>query len=191
VAKRAEQNEKRRRDILAAGLELFVAKGYAGTAVRDISAATGTSNGLLFHYFKTKEEILAELAAHAMAGVGAAAGLLASGRPPLDIFETITEAVFQAYRTPHGRNLFLLINQVKTQSSIPQAVKTAVAAIDAIGASVPVIREGQRTGAMKDGDPLALAVAYWGAVQGIGETLGWYPGAPLPETRAVLDILRK
>jgi AcrR family transcriptional regulator len=191
VAKREEQNEKRRQDILSASLELFVEKGYAGTTVRDISAATGTSNGLLFHYFATKEKILAELADHAMAGVASAAALLSSGLPPLDIFQKITEAVFMAYRTSHGRNLFLLVNQIKTQSSIPPNAKKAVTSIDAIESSLPVIRKGQRAGTIKAGNPLGLAIAFWGAVQGIGETLGWYPDAPLPDPRHVLDILKK
>jgi TetR/AcrR family transcriptional regulator len=191
VANREEQNEKRRQDILSSGLRLFVEKGYAGTTVRDISATTGASNGLLFHYFKTKEEIIAELAKHAMAGVASVASLLSSGLPPLDIFRKITETVLMAYRTAHGRSLFLLVNQIKTQSSIPAKVKKIVNAIDAIGLSVPIIRKGQKAGAMKDGNPLALAIVYWSAVQGIGETLGWYPDAPLPEPGQVLDILKK
>jgi TetR/AcrR family transcriptional regulator len=191
VSIREEQNERRRKDILSASLELFVGNGYAGTAVRDISAATGTSNGLLFHYFETKEDILAELAEHAMAGVSAAAAILSSKLPPLDIFEKITEVVFAAYQTSHGRNLFLLINQIKTQSSIPAKVKKTVNAIDTIRESVSVIRKGQKSGVFKAGNPLSLAIAYWGAVQGIGEALGWYPDAPLPEPRLVLDILKK
>lgn len=188
---RQEHIEERRKDILSASLGLFVEKGYAGTAVRDISAATGTSNGLLFHYFGTKEDILAELAEHAMEGVAAASALLSSGLPPLDIFEKITEVVFAAYRTTHGRNLFLLINQIKTQASIPAGVKKTVNKIDAIRESVPVIRKGQRSGVFKAGKPLSLSIAYWGAVQGIGEALGWYPEAQLAEPGIVLDILKK
>lgn len=188
---REEQNERRRQDILDASLSLFVEKGYAGTTVRDISDFIGTSNGLLFHYFKTKDEMIGALATHAMESVGYVAKILASDSSPLAIFEKITEAIFQAYRTEHGRNLFLLVNQIKTQASIPPTVKRLVASIDTIDLSVPIIRKGQLEGVFKEGDALSLSMTYWGAVQGIGEVLGWYPDAPLPEGEHVLDILRK
>jgi len=188
---REENNEKRRRDILSASLALFVEKGYAGTTVRDISIATGTSNGLLFHYFATKEEILLALASHAMESVAGVAGLLAADAGPVAAFEKITEIILKAYRNEESRDLFLLVNQIKTQASIPAKVKRKVASVDTIELSLPLIRKGQRNGAFRSGDELALAVTYWGAVQGIGETLGWYPEAPIPEADCLLAILRK
>jgi AcrR family transcriptional regulator len=190
MAKREETNEKRRQDILSASLELFVEKGFAGTTVRDISAATGTSNGLLFHYFPTKDDILEALVGHAMEGVEAMARLLSSPLPPLEIFTRITETILSAYRGAHGRRLFLLISQVKSQSSVPEAAKEAVNAIDAVKASEALIRKGQEDGVFRGGDPLSLAIAYWGAIQGIGEALCWYPDAPMPDPGAVLGILR-
>jgi len=32
-------------------------------------------------------------------------------------------------------------------------------------------KQGQRKGQIKEGDPLALAIAYWGAVQGVAEPM--------------------
>jgi TetR/AcrR family transcriptional regulator len=188
---REEQNEQRRREILAASLRLFVEKGYAGTTVRDISDSIGTSNGLLFHYFATKEEMLYALACRAMESVAAVAELLAGEGRPLAAFERITEAILQAYRSEEGRNLFLLVNQIKTQASMPPKVRKKVSSIDSIELSLPAIRKGQREGVFRAGDALALSITYWGAVQGIGETLGWYPHAPVPEARQLLAILVK
>lgn len=188
---REENNEKRRQDILSASLTLFVEKGYAGTTVRDVSIATGTSNGLLFHYFAAKEDILLALASRAMESVAGVAGLLAPDAAPVAAFERITGIILEAYRNEEARNLFLLVNQIKTQASIPPKVKRKVASVDTIELSLPLIRKGQRSGAFREGDELALAVAYWGAVQGIGEALGWYPAAPIPEVGCLLAILRK
>lgn len=39
-------------------LEVFAAKGYRGTSIKDIAAAAGMSQGLMYHYFKSKEELL-------------------------------------------------------------------------------------------------------------------------------------
>ncbi|MEN6339070.1 MAG: helix-turn-helix domain-containing protein, partial [Clostridiaceae bacterium] len=48
---RDDQKEKRREDILRAGLDLFVKKGYTATKIKDIADQVGMSLGLLFHYF--------------------------------------------------------------------------------------------------------------------------------------------
>jgi len=188
---RDENNEKRKQDILSASLRLFVEKGYAGTAVRDISMATSASNGLLFHYFAAKEDILLALAIRAMESVSLVAELLTESADPVAAFERITGSVLLAYRNEESRDLFLLINQIKTQASIPAKVKRKVASIDTIRLSLPLICKGQRSGAFRAGDAFALALTYWGAVQGIGEALGWYPDASIPEAACLLAILKK
>ena len=58
---RLEQKEKRKIDILYKGLELFVKKGYKATKITDIASELNMSVGLLFHYFKSKEELYYEL----------------------------------------------------------------------------------------------------------------------------------
>ena len=47
--------------LIAAAVEVVSARGYHGTSVRDIAAAAGTSPGILYHYFGTKEGLLATL----------------------------------------------------------------------------------------------------------------------------------
>jgi len=47
--------------LLAAALELFTAKGYAATPVREIVAAAGMSKPALYYYFGSKEGIYLEL----------------------------------------------------------------------------------------------------------------------------------
>lgn len=58
---RKEQKEARRIQILKATLDLFVKRGYYGTKTSQISRQAGISEGLLFHYFPTKEILLEEL----------------------------------------------------------------------------------------------------------------------------------
>ena len=56
--------------MLAAAFELFCEHGYAGTSTRRIAEAAGVTEGLIFHYFASKEALLLELAAqrHTFAG---------------------------------------------------------------------------------------------------------------------------
>lgn len=45
-------------ELLAAALQLFVEKGYAGTRLEDVAARAGVSKGTLYLYFENKEELL-------------------------------------------------------------------------------------------------------------------------------------
>ncbi|RRB04788.1 TetR/AcrR family transcriptional regulator [Larkinella rosea] len=47
--------------ILATALQLFVEYGFHGTPTSKIASEAGVSNGTLFHYFKTKDELVVSL----------------------------------------------------------------------------------------------------------------------------------
>lgn len=51
------RKEDRPQEITAAALEAFAEKGYAATRVDDVAKRAGVSKGLLYLYFKTKEEL--------------------------------------------------------------------------------------------------------------------------------------
>src|SRR5215467_3299205 len=59
---RAERNrilrDERRAEIAAQALQLFAEHGYAQTTVRMIAEAVGMSQGLLYRYFPSKEQLL-------------------------------------------------------------------------------------------------------------------------------------
>jgi AcrR family transcriptional regulator len=52
---------KRRDEILLVAAELFAAKGYEETTIREIGDAAGILSGSLYHHFQTKEEMLHDL----------------------------------------------------------------------------------------------------------------------------------
>src|SRR4051812_250938 len=47
----------RRQQLLDHAIELFSKRGFAGTRTKDIAAACGVSEGILFHHFATKEDL--------------------------------------------------------------------------------------------------------------------------------------
>ncbi len=53
----------RRRQILEATMSCFAEKGFHQTTMHDISAEAGISVGLIYRYFKNKEQVIAALAA--------------------------------------------------------------------------------------------------------------------------------
>jgi AcrR family transcriptional regulator len=56
--RRAAQADKRRAELIDAALRLFAERGFRGTTIADIAAATGTAHGLVYHYFQSKDELL-------------------------------------------------------------------------------------------------------------------------------------
>ncbi|MFF4253890.1 TetR/AcrR family transcriptional regulator [Streptomyces sp. NPDC001663] len=57
----AAKDENPRQAILVAAAELFSRTGYAGTSTRAIAEQVGLRQPSMFHYFRTKEDLLAEL----------------------------------------------------------------------------------------------------------------------------------
>jgi TetR/AcrR family transcriptional regulator len=56
-AKRERRKDARPSELLAAALELFLEKGFAGTKVEEVAQRAGVSKGTLFLYFSSKEEL--------------------------------------------------------------------------------------------------------------------------------------
>src|SRR5437763_3487843 len=51
----------RRSEIVAIAAELFAARGYADTTVREIAEEAGILSGSLYHHFDSKESIVDEI----------------------------------------------------------------------------------------------------------------------------------
>jgi AcrR family transcriptional regulator len=54
----AERREQRRERLLAAGLELFGTKGYAGSSIRAVSAAASLNSRYFYESFSSREDLL-------------------------------------------------------------------------------------------------------------------------------------
>jgi len=51
------RKDARPSELIAAALELFIEKGYAGTRLEDVAAHAGVSKGTLYLYFENKEDL--------------------------------------------------------------------------------------------------------------------------------------
>jgi len=56
-----ESHSDKRTAILSASLTLFTERGFHGTPTSMIAREAGIATGTLFHYFKTKEELITAL----------------------------------------------------------------------------------------------------------------------------------
>ena len=89
--------ESRKEQILEAAFQLFSIKGYHHTSINDIAVKAKLSKGLLYNYFKSKEDLLNEVVLFAFKDTTEmGASLLESieNLSPEKIFEILIESYF-------------------------------------------------------------------------------------------------
>jgi AcrR family transcriptional regulator len=189
--KREQQKLDRRNQILLCSLDMIVSRGYEAMKIRDIAEKLGISTGLFFNYFSSKEEVYEELVKIGLKGPENVLKTDLMTTSPIKIFENITEVIFNSIKTSSmSAKMFLLMAQAVNSEAAPESVKKMLENFDVITPVLPVIERGQQLREIKRGNPVALAVAYWGAVQGIAECFAMTPQLPLPESSWITDILR-
>ncbi|MGD9892558.1 MAG: TetR family transcriptional regulator, partial [Dehalococcoidia bacterium] len=58
--------ESRRRDILVAAARVFARDGYVSATLDDVGREVGVTKGVIYYYFRSKEEIYTEIRATAI-----------------------------------------------------------------------------------------------------------------------------
>ncbi len=163
--------DERRAQILSTALNLFAARGLAATKITDIAASARMSQGLLYHYFGTKEEIYVELIRVAFSGMNEAVRALE--KMPLSPRDKIAKAVTELVRLLTSdadfAQYFMLTAQASLQAAIPaEAASIIRAQRDApYRAIARILRAGQRDGSIRRGDPDELALVFWATIKGL------------------------
>ncbi len=57
----SERATERRSELLHAAVRVFASKGFHASRVKDVAAEAGVAHGLLYHYFRSKDEVLDEI----------------------------------------------------------------------------------------------------------------------------------
>ncbi len=81
------RKEARPQELVAAALNLFVARGYAATRLEDVASAAGVSKGTVYLYFANKDELFKAVVQENLLPA------LAEGEAFIDAFEGTTEAL--------------------------------------------------------------------------------------------------
>jgi len=163
-ARNLESEPEKRRAILHAAVRAFAEKGYHGCRIADVAREAGVAYGLVYHYFRDKDELLESVfdeqwtifiqAIRAISsGPGTSADHLAGViRFALDVYRTAPAAVkvliLEVARSPHSlragstRRMFetalkLLAEQVRRgqeAGDLRRGLEPAVAAASLLGA---------------------------------------------------------
>lgn len=189
--KRKQQSEERRYQILNCSLDMIISDGYEAMKIRDIARKLNISTGLFFNYFESKEKVYEELIKIGMSGPEGVFEMAVGDGTPLEILKNITDCILHSLKTDSiTAKMFLLMMQTINSRSLPENIKKMVVTFDSFSPLIPVIEKGQVLGEIKPGNPVALIMAFWGAIQGVAEYLAIQPDLPLPESDWIIDILR-
>jgi AcrR family transcriptional regulator len=104
AVRRHVPREERRRQLLDAAADLFAQRGFAGTTTRQIAAAVGTSETVLFRLFPTKESLYAAILEHRVPVAEVERWLgelrkIADRRDDEALFTAFVKAVLRSHRT--------------------------------------------------------------------------------------------
>ena len=188
---RQKQKDDRRRQILETSLDLFIRHGYTGTSTREISRALGISSGLLFHYYDTKEKLYLEHLKTALDGVRMMEEYLHMSLEPLQMFRELADAALSYFAvSPATAKVFLLAKQAVYADYLTDEMQKVVQQMNLSDQFVPIIKAGQESGEIRQGDPKSLALCFFSALESAAENAVCFPSVPMPETKWIIDLLK-
>lgn len=161
-----------RRKILLHAADVFSRKGYTATKIKDIAASAGFSQGYVYSYYKSKEELFVKIAELALEGASQSVQWAAElPGTPLQRIRGLTEAYLASESLALRHWTFHLLLAVAAEG-IPEEARSLAERkkTEPVRLLVPIIAEGQQVGEIAVGDPIALAIAYFSFMQGLGLT---------------------
>lgn len=152
--------DERREQIKQAALKEFARRGYAATKTSVIAAEAGISEGLIFRYFKTKEELFTTLVMELMGEAKKETGdaQLYPGSP-YEQMKVITEAMLEE----SSKYAFMFVQRARKADNIPEEASRILDqnSVDVLlNRLVPVMIKGQQAGEFREGDPMRLLAWY-------------------------------
>jgi TetR/AcrR family transcriptional regulator, fatty acid metabolism regulator protein len=156
---------ERRKTILRAAIDVFARKGYHGCRIADVAKEAGVAYGLVYHYFKNKEELLGSVFDTVWQGfVQRVSEAAAGGAPVEQKVKAIAQVSFEAYRVD-PRAVRVLILEI-ARSPAGATVDRRSALVEVIDVAEHMFREALQRGELRaDADPRLCAALLFGAVE--------------------------
>lgn len=155
----------RRRTILRAAIDVFARKGYHGCRIADVAREAGVAYGLVYHYFKNKDELLETVFETGWSGFLSRMRSVAESEGTLEEkVRGVTHVAFEAYRVD-PRAVKVLILEI-ARSPAGSKVNRQTAFTDMIRLSAEMFSRAQAAGELRpDMDPLLAASTLFGAIE--------------------------
>lgn len=171
---------QRRQEVLDCAVRLFAERGFDGTSINDIAALTTLQKASLYHYFPSKQSILAAVLEDGIADLWAAARTAAQIADPVERICGLLAAHVSNFRRRLPHIVVFLTERAKLDGKLGARYLARRREYDAL--YVDAIRDGQNAGVFRVDDPVILAYAVLGMVNWMVQ---WYD----PKGRLSLDDL--
>jgi AcrR family transcriptional regulator len=193
-----EQNElikdERREQILSAALKAFALKGFAATKISDIVARAEMSHGLVYHYFKSKEEIFYELLKRALQTSTQSLLMMESmSVSPIEKVRQTARYILGGIENYQDSAYYFLIVAHASVMENPSAEHEELLDTSnvSIQAMTRILNAGQEAGEVKDGDTLGMAVAFFAAIQGLAIYKLAMSNFKMPDPEILVNMVKK
>ena len=189
LAAMSERTTDRRTELLDAAVRVFAAKGFHASRVGDIATEAGVAHGLLYHYFRSKDEVLETIFRETWTTlVRETARIEAFDAPFREKLSRFARIYLGSWLvTPE-----LVRVLVREVARSPEVGRRVGEINDLFQALARIIEDGQRRGEVRrDVDPKIAAWVLYGALEEIltGWVLGQLPGEEADVERAVATVV--
>ena len=166
-----EQATDKRRVILDAAVKVFAREGFYGCRVADIADEAGVAYGLVYHYFRSKDEILDtlflerwELMLEEIARVDA------EPAPAREKLAAVAGFIIDSYRHDPDLMKVIIVDVTRAANSFGRSHLEKIR--EAYGLIGGIVESAQQRGELRsDITPTFAAMAFYGAVEQV--LSGW------------------
>jgi TetR/AcrR family transcriptional regulator, fatty acid metabolism regulator protein len=157
---------EKRRAILHAAVRVFAEKGYHGCRIADVARAANVAYGLVYHYFRNKEELLESVFAEQWTILMNAMRAIDEGPgSATDKIAAIFGFVFDVFKTAPAAVRVLILEMTRTPQGL-RAGSTRETFEHAVELVAHIVREGQQGGEIRANvDPVIAASSLLGALE--------------------------
>ena len=164
----------KRRQILDAAIRVFARQGFHSTRVSDIADEAGVAYGLVYHYFKSKDEVLNELFSERWSLLLAAIEEAdRGGGTPREKLAAVASFIVDSYRHDPELMKVIIVEVTRAANSFGRThlpeIRRAYESI------AKIVADGQEAGAFRgDIDPTFASMSFYGAIEQL--LSGWIFG---------------
>jgi len=155
----------RRRQILDAGIRVFARQGFHSCRVSDIADEAGVAYGLVYHYFKSKDQVMNELFSERwsllLAAIDEVDAKPVPGREKLD---AVARFIIDSYRHDPELMKVIIVEVTRAANSFGRThlpeIRRAYESI------AKIVADAQASGEFRsDIDPLVASMWFYGAIE--------------------------
>ena len=188
------KRETRRQEILEAALRCFSRDGFHGTTTADIVRESGVSQGTLYLYFATKDDIVVALADERHQGEAMINALAQGEQDPIRGLRSLIGLYGEGLTNPRTIDMRRVGVQGWGEALRNERIrKSAVEGLSTVReAIVRLIERGQHTGQIRaEIDPVAVSRTLVATFQGLVLQVAWGEAVDLKACgQVVLDMIR-